>query len=105
MPVQSTEQITVEPEQRRSVFDLDQSQDVGTNLPDHPGSHTSGGFVDCLFGQLNPPDPITASVGYDLHLLFVIARLAVKRTTIFSKPRPLRIQCLIAANLLLFFCR
>src|SRR6266404_1739890 len=77
----------------------------GTDVPDHPGCHTCGSFIDCLFGELNPPDPITASVGYDLHILFVIARLAVKRTTIFSKPRPLRIQCLIAANLLLFFCR
>jgi hypothetical protein len=73
------------------VFDFDQSQHVSTDVPDHPGCHTCGSFIDCLFGQLNPPDPITASVGYDLHILAFIARLAVKRTAILSKPRPLRI--------------
>jgi hypothetical protein len=75
---------------------------VGTDVVDYPGCHTRGGFVDRLFGQLNPPNPITASLGYDLHIFAFIARLAVKRTAIFSEPGPLRICGLIAANCLCF---
>src|SRR5947208_5600268 len=58
--------VVLKANQRRTIFGFDQGDDVGTQRVDDLGRHACGDLVDCLDLQIEPADPVIASVSDDL---------------------------------------
>jgi hypothetical protein len=77
--------LLVEPQQRRSILGLDDRDDLGIDaLVDDLRDHL------VLLRELDPADPVVATVSDDLNVLRLVLGLSVEATTVLAKPGPSR---------------
>jgi hypothetical protein len=83
--------LLVEPQQRRSILGLDDRDDLGIDaLVDDLRDHPRARLVHRLLRELDPADPVVATVSDDLNVLRLVLGLSVEATTVLAKPGPSR---------------